>query len=53
MFLHYMTFEEAARHPLTEEHQPSLQNRRRNNNKTVADGGVSLGEREIISSSEA
>jgi hypothetical protein len=50
--LHYMNFEEPVRHPLTDEHQPSLQNRRRTNNNTVVDGGVSLGEREIISRSE-
>jgi hypothetical protein len=49
---HYMSFDEAVKHPFTNEHQPSLKNRRRNNN-TVVDGGVSLGEREIKTSSEA
>jgi hypothetical protein len=51
--LRYITCEEVVRHPLTDEHQSSLQNRRRNHNNTVVDGGVSLGEREIRSSSEA
>jgi len=49
--LHFMTFEEAVKHPLTDDHQPCLQNRRRNSNAMV-DGGVSLGKREIRSSSE-
>ena len=44
--LHNMNFEEAVRHPLMDEHQPSLQNRRRNNNSTVVYGDVSLGERD-------
>ena len=30
--LHYISFEEAITKPFTDEHQPSLQNRRRNNN---------------------
>jgi hypothetical protein len=49
---HYMTFDEAVKHPFTDVHKPSLQNRRRNNN-TVVGGNVSLGEREIRTSSEA
>jgi len=47
----YMNFEEAAKHPLADDRQFSLQNCRRNNN-AVVDGGVSLGEWEIRSSSE-
>jgi hypothetical protein len=49
---HYMTFDEAVKHPFTDEHQPSLQNRMRKNN-TAVDGDVSLGERETRTSSEA
>jgi hypothetical protein len=49
---HYMTFDEAVKQPFRDEHQPSLQNRRRNNS-TVVDGDVSLGERETRTSSEA
>jgi hypothetical protein len=47
-----MTFDVAVKQPFTNEHQHSLQNRRRNN-ITVVDGDVSLGEREIRTSSEA
>jgi hypothetical protein len=49
---HYMTFDEAVKHPFRHEHQPSRLTRRRNNN-TAADGDVSLGAREIETSSEA
>ena len=41
--LHYMSFEEAVTKPFTDEHQPSLQNRRRNNNIV---GEVTIGARE-------
>jgi len=46
--LYYMSFEEAALHPFSEEHQPSLQNRRRDNNIVIGD--VTLGDREPRSS---
>ena len=46
--LHYMSFEEAVKHPFSDEHQPSLQSRRRDNNVVVGD--VVLGSRESRSS---
>ena len=48
---HYMTFDEEVKQPFTDEHQSSLQNRRRNNNAMVY-GDASLGERETRTSSE-
>jgi hypothetical protein len=42
--LYYMPFEDAILHPFIDEHQPSLQNRRRVNNSHI--GGVVLGNRE-------
>ena len=44
--LHYMPFEEAVGKPFTTEHQPSLQNWRRNNN--VVTGEVAIGGRETM-----
>ena len=41
--LHYMSFEEAVTKPFTDEHQPSLQKKRRNNNIV---GEVAIGARE-------
>ncbi len=41
--IHYMSFEEAIAHPFTDEHKPSLQNRRRNNDIV---GEVTIGARE-------
>jgi hypothetical protein len=49
---HYVTFDKAVKHPFKNEHQPSLQNRRRYNN-TEFDGVVFLGEQQITTSSEA
>ena len=49
--LHYMSFEEAVKHPFSDEHQPSLQNRRRTNNKAM--GGVAVHGRESNMSSES
>jgi hypothetical protein len=46
--IHYMSLEEAVKHPFSDEHQPSLQNRRRGNNGAVGD--VALGNRELRSS---
>ena len=48
--LHYMSFEEAVLHPYSDMHQPSLQNRRRNDNLAI--GGVALGDREPRSAPE-
>ena len=45
--LHYMPFDDAILHPFTDEHQASLQNRRRVNNSVI--GGVALGNRETRS----
>jgi len=50
--LHYMSFEEAVKLPFTDEHQPSLQNRRRNKN-VVMGGGVSIGGREMRTAPES
>ena len=41
--LHYMSFKEAVTKPFTDEHQPSLQKKRRNNNIV---GEVAIGARE-------
>ena len=38
-YVHYMSFEEAVTQPFTDEHQPSLQSKRRNNNNV---GKVSI-----------
>ncbi len=46
--IHYMSLEEAVNHPFSDEHQPSLQNRRRGNNGDAGD--VALGNRELRSS---
>ena len=44
--LRYMSFEEAVGKPFTNEHQPSLQNWRRNND--VVTGEVAIGGRETM-----
>jgi len=49
--LYYMPFEDAILHPFTDEHQPSLQNRRRVNNSTI--GGVALAYRETRSAAKS
>jgi hypothetical protein len=44
---HFMSFEEAVTHPFTDEHQPFLQNRRRNINSNVVGDAMRSSESEI------